>query len=163
MTSVKTKRKNESFWRSPIVIAVGVTVLLAAIVLAVVLVIDFVNKDSMMSGVPQDSVDGAMKLQNAGYSVEVEKEQLLPSLGQQMSEHYGITFTGSITAYLRALDPESMEMKAEIFYFASEAEAAQIYEVMKKDWKFTKEEGELRHKGKVVYMGFAETLNKFEK
>ncbi|MBE6672607.1 MAG: hypothetical protein E7599_03685 [Ruminococcaceae bacterium] len=162
MNTISIKER-KNIWKNPIFIAVAATVLLVAAVLITVLVIDGMQDDSILSGVPDNSLDAAMKLQSAGYSVEMEKELLLPALTQQMAEHYGITFTGSITAYLKALDPESMEMKAEIFYFANEAEAKQIYEVMKKNWKFDKEQGELRHRGNVVYMGFSEVLNAFEK
>jgi competence protein ComGC len=140
-----------------------VTVVLIVAVLAVVFVVEWFNQSDFGTGVPQDSLEAALKLQNAGYSVQIEQEQMLPSLTEAASQEYGIVFSNSIIAYLKALDPESEKEMAEIFYFASEADAELLYNKMKENWKFTEEQGQLRHKGVVVYMGYGDVLDDFEK
>lgn len=163
--TVDVKMKNKKMDISPLVLALVITLLLAAGMLAVIFGIDY-WKNGVLSGVPADSLDASIKLQNAGYTVEIEKEQNLRDLTQEASNYYDISLNGLITGYLKIYDPETVvpgaEM-AEIFYLQHESDANVLYEKMKQEWNFSKEEGELRLEGNVIYMGRSKVLDALEK
>ena len=141
----------------------GTLVLAAGILLTVWIVEKNSGSDDFAKGVPDDVYVAALKLQEAGYSVEIEQDNMLTLLTNEATEYYDITFSGTMTAYMQAYHPESMELKAEIFYFSNESDAKLLYEKMKENWKFTEEQGELRYHKNVVYMGVKEALEAFEK
>ena len=160
---MKTENMKKETPKMPVWITVLIAVvLLTAAVLTAIFVVDFRGNDSK-GGVPSDNLEAALKLQNAGYTVEYESEQMLTSLTTEASDYYKIAFSGKITAYLEAYDTETKELQAEIFYMEYAEDAKLLYQKMKEEWKFTKEEGELRYSGNTVYMGKSEALNAFEK
>ena len=160
---MKTKSmKKETPKTSALMTVLIAVVLLTAAALTAVYVVDFWGNDSK-GGVPSDNLEAALKLQNAGYTVEYESEQMLSSLTTEASDHYNIAFSGKITAYLEVYDTETKELKAEIFYMEYAEDAELLYQKMKEGWEFSKEEGELRYSGNTVYMGKSEALNALEK
>ena len=132
-------------------------------ILATVYIVEKSNSSNNSNNVPEDVYAAALKLQNAGYSVEIEKDNMLSLLTNEASQMYNITFSGTMTAYLQAYVSKNKELKAEIFYFTNESDAKLLYEKMKENWSFTKEQGELRYSGNVVYMGTSDALAAFEK
>lgn len=139
--------------------------IIVILVLATVLIVEWFGKDEKQPDrFPQDAIEASIKMKNAGYTVTVEDNiKMLSSIAQEASTMYEIVFSGQLASYMTASDAQTGELQAEIFYFKYEADAKKLYEKMKADWKFEKDEGELRIQDKTVYMGYKKALDALEK
>ncbi|MBE6638969.1 MAG: hypothetical protein E7616_05900 [Ruminococcaceae bacterium] len=139
----------------------GIAVLL---LIGTILTIEyFLQEEKPLSRFPKDGIEAALKLNNAGYSVNVEDDMyMMASMSKDACDMYEIAFDGRIVSYLAIYDAEKTAMQAEIFYFEYEKDAKTLYEALKATWEAEGKDGQLRFKDKTVYMGYAKALDAFE-
>ncbi len=133
-------------------------------VLAAILIIEGRDdQEPFSSRFPQDGVEASLKLAGKGYQVEVEEQPAtLSSLQNDAAAMYDLTFFGAMTAYIEVYDKENGGMQAQIFYFEHEADAKVLYDAMKADWQYKGDQGQIRCRDNVVYMGYGEALDALE-
>jgi hypothetical protein len=140
-----------------------VATLVFVVILAVIYCVDFAEKD-ISARFPEDGLEASLKMSGKGYAVTVEDNFYdLSAMAKDAADMYGIAFTGNIEMYLTLMDDESGELQAEIFYFENKIDAELLYASMNENWQFTGEEGQLRIRENVVYMGYRSALDAFEK
>ena len=136
--------------------------LLFVCLLTVVYLVDFAEKDT--ARFPTDGLEASLKMSGKGYAVSVEDDFYnLSAMAKDACDMYGISFLGNIEMYLAVMDDESGVLQAEIFYFENAEDAKRLHACMQENWQYTSEEGQLRIKENVLYMGFKEALDAFEK
>lgn len=113
---------------------------------------------------PKDGLEASLKLSGKGYTVQIEDNaSALQSLLGDAGEMYQISFFGTLDSYIEVYDSESKEsMQAQIFCFEHNSDAQTLYDAMLSNWQYDKEQGELRVKDNVVYMGYAAALDALE-
>lgn len=146
-----------------------VTALVVLVTLATVFVVEFVGKgkggeEQPLDRFPEDALEAAVKLNQAGYVVKSHTgDQELTALENDAYMVYGVTFTGRLTGYIEVYSADETQLMAEIMYFEHNADAKILYNAIRSNWSAERDEGEIRYKGKTVYMGLPEALDALDK
>ncbi len=148
-----------------IILGLAAVLLLLAAIAGVLVWENHQNHKKEKIGFPKDGLEASLKLTGKGYTVQMEENmQALQTLLRDAGAMYNISFFGTLTSYIQVFDSESKEsMQAEIFCFSQNADAKTLYDAMLATWQYDKEQGELRLKDNIVYMGYTAALDMLEK
>lgn len=148
-----------------IILSIAVAVLLLAAIAGVLVWENHKNNKKEEIGFPKDGLEASLKLTGSGYTVQMEENGLaLQTLLGDAGAMYNISFFGTLTSYIQVFDDSNKtSMQAEIFCFSQEADAKTLYDAMLATWQYDKEQGELRVKNNIVYMGYTAALDALEK
>ena len=151
-----TKTKKRIIWASLAIVIV---------VFATIFLVEYWQKSGSQSdSFPLDGMEASLKMSGKGYYINIQDNRsALQTISRDASAEYSIAFNGTMTSYIEVGDKANTGMiQAQIFYFEYNADAKLLYQAMLEKWTFEKEEGELRYRDNVVYMGYGAVLDDFE-